>query len=397
MTLVLSAIVVLFATLPPRHAARCLFWMDADIRDYEKFPSREIGNAPPAFHFDKDLRDDLPALFADVTYNDGKKENEIGDLDQFLGSTQSTAFIVIQDDTILYEKYFNGYGRDSINTSFSVAKSFDSALIGIAIDEGHIESVDDPITSYIPELVGEGFDAITIRHLISMTSGLKYRETGTPWGDDAKTYYYPDLRKLALTVEIGGPPGDHFHYNNYNPLLVGMILERATGRSVAHYLREKIWKPLGMEFAASWSLDSEESGFEKMESGINARSIDFAKFGRLFLNGGNWNGNQIVSEGWVVESTSPMPITDYNEYYIESCKRHNPDMGKYFESGIGYYKYFWWGYTRQDGAYDFSAEGNKGQTIYVSPTKNAIVVRNGKGYGGVDNWTEIILQMVERL
>ena len=389
--------IALCLILSPTHVARCLFWMDADIKDYEKFAYREIENAPPVFQFGKNLSDSLSATFSDIPYTSEGKEQRIGSLDEFLESTDSTAFIVIQDDEILYEKYFNGYERDSINTSFSVAKSFGSALVGIAVDEGHIKSIDEPITNYIPELEGEGFESITIRHLISMSSGLKYYENGTPWGDDAKTYYYPDLRKLALTVEIEESPGLHFHYDNYHPLLVGMILERATGQSVAHYLQDKIWKPLGMEFPASWSLDSEKTGFEKMESGINARSIDFAKFGRLFLKKGNWNGKQIISEKWVVESTSPLPVNDYNEYYLEACKKYNPDMGLYFESGIGYYKYFWWGYLREDGEYDFSAEGNKGQLIYVSPRKNAIIVRNAKSYGGVDNWPEIALQMLDRL
>ena len=392
-----ALIIVLCLILSPTHVARCLFWMDADIKDYEKFPYREIGNSPPVFHFDKNLSDSLPATFSGILYKSGEKERKIGDLDKFLESTDSTAFIVIQDDEILYEKYFNGYERDSINTSFSVAKSFGSALVGIAVDEGHIKSIDEPITTYIPELDGKGFEAITIRHLISMSSGMKYYENGTPWGDDAKTYYYPDLRKLALTVEIEESPGLHFHYDNYHPLLVGMIIERATGQSVAHYLQDKIWKHLGMEFPASWSLDSKKTGFEKMESGINACSIDFAKFGRLFLNNGHWNGKQIISEEWVVESTSPMLVSDYNEYYLEACKKFNPDMGSFFASGMGYYKYFWWGYSRGDGDYDFSAEGNKGQLIYVSPKKNAIIVRNGKSYGGVDNWPEIVFQMVERL
>ena len=395
--LILVPMIIMCVMLSPGHVARCLMWLDADIKDYEKFPSRAIDNAPPVFNFDKDLLESLPASFADVSCKKEGKQGRIGDLEEFLESTQTTAFIVIQNDTILYENYFNGYERDSINTSFSVAKSFDSALVGIAVDEGHIKSIDEPITNYIPELKGEGFDSITIKHLISMSSGFEYRENGLPWGDDAKTYYFPDLRKLALTVKIEEPPGRHFHYTNYNPLLLGMILERATGQSVAHYLQEKIWKPLGMEFPASWSLDSEKTGFEKMESGINARSIDFAKFGRLFLNRGRWNGKRIISEQWVVESTSPMPVSDYSDYYIEACKKYNLDMLRDFESGTGYYKYHWWGHSRANGEYDFSAQGNKGQYIYVSPKNNAIIVRNGKDFGGIDNWLEIAYQMVDRL
>ena len=379
----------MFWALTPGHMLRCLLWLDSDVGDYQRFPFREILNAPPVFHFEKALDDSIPSLFENISYESNGKEKKIGDFGKFLRSSESTAFIIIRDDTILYEEYFNGYRRDSINTSFSVAKSFDSALVGIAIDEGHIESADDPITNYIPELKGEGFERITIRHLISMSSGLEYSENGLPWGDDAKTYYFPNLRKLALTVEVNEPPGKHFHYNNYNPLLVGMILERATGRPVAEYLQEKIWKPLGMEFSASWSLDSKKTGFEKMESGINARSIDFARFGRLYLNKGRWEGKQVISEKWVVESTTPMDV-DYEEYYK---LRVEPS----FKSGKGFYKYFWWGYSREENDYDFLAAGNKGQFIYVSPLKNLVIVRNGKEYGHVDNWPEVLHTMADRL
>ena len=205
--------------------------------------------------------------------------------DELLASTQTTAFLIIKDDRLIYENYFNGYERDSINTSFSVAKSFVSALVGISIDEGLIDSVDDPITKYIPELQNKDsrYSAITIKNLLSMSSGLRYVEEETPFSDDTKTYYDPNLRTVALSAVIEEEPGKRFHYNNYNYLLLGIILERATGMPVAKYMEEKLWKPLGMEAPASWSLDSETNGFEKMESGINARAIDFAKFGRLYF------------------------------------------------------------------------------------------------------------------
>jgi CubicO group peptidase (beta-lactamase class C family) len=134
-----------------------------------------------------------------------------------------------------------------------MAKSFASALMGIAIDEGHIKSVDEPITNYLPELLEKDkrFRSITIRHLLTMTSGIKYEEGGDlPWSEDAddtKTYYATDLRELALNCQIEGEPGKYFEYNNYNPLLVGMILERATGMPVSHYMEAKLWMPMGME------------------------------------------------------------------------------------------------------------------------------------------------------
>ena len=133
--------------------------------------------------------------------------------------------------------------------------------------------------------------------------------------DDAKTYYDPNLRELALTVKPEVEPGTRWEYNNYHPLLLGMILERATSRSVATYLSQKLWQPLGMEADGSWSLDSEASGFEKMESGINARAIDFAKFGRLYLNRGEWNGEQVVPASWVEESTRVDKANDPEDFY----------------------------------------------------------------------------------
>jgi CubicO group peptidase (beta-lactamase class C family) len=199
-------------------------------------------------------------------------------------------------------------------------------------------------------------------------------------GDDAKTYYYPDLRQLALEeTEVVDPPGEYFLYNNYHPLLLGLILERATGTLVADYLQEKIWTPLGMEYDGSWSLDSEASGFEKMESGINARAIDFAKLGRLYLNNGSWEGTQVLPAAWVADSTQMDPSVDYATYY------RYPDRDSFFlrslTSAEGYYKYMWWGIRRGKDDYDFAAVGDYGQYLYVSPHKNLIIVRHGEKFG----------------
>jgi CubicO group peptidase (beta-lactamase class C family) len=161
-------------------------------------------------------------------------------------------------------------------------------LIGIAIQEGHIKGVDDPITMYLPEMAERDprFNEITIRHLLLMASGLEYVKFRPLLfnSDDILTSYYPDQRKISLeNTHIIDPPGQYFLYNKYHPQLLGMILERATGMSVTNYLQTRIWDPLGMEFGGSWSTDSEAFDFEKMETGVNARAIDFAKFGVLFL------------------------------------------------------------------------------------------------------------------
>jgi CubicO group peptidase (beta-lactamase class C family) len=391
---VLSCLVLTLAALAAvdwsaEYLGRTLRWGPSDIYDYQKFPERVIENAPPTFYFKEGP---APELFSTIQYKEdgGTKQ---ANFDEFLRSTGTTAFIVIEDDTILYENYFNGNQRDSIVTSFSSAKSVNSALIGIAIDEGLIGSVDDPVVDYIPEIRGRGLDELTIKHLLDMSSGIAYLEDENmfpllaPFSDDAKTYYYPDLRALALTVQAGDEPlGEALHYNNYHPLLEGLILERATGQAVAVYLQEKIWKPLGMEFPASWSLDSVESGFEKMESGINARAIDFAKFGRLFLKGGNWEGKQIISEDWVAASTVPDP--EDNRLWVT--------FPEYKERG-GYYQYHWWGLVREDGHYEFSARGHLGQYIYVCPQTNLVIVRYGKEEGPGVYWEDIMIQLEERI
>ena len=352
----------------------------ADVYDYQKFPERALEPSNSPFEFS--LNPDEARIRTQFEAAAG-----IDDFDAFLEKKRTQAFIVIQDDAILYEQYFNGAGRDSIVTSFSTAKSFTSALIGIAISEGHIQSVNDPITDYLPELAERdpAFANITIRDLLMMSSGIKYTEFPFVNGDDAKTYYYPNLRQLALEdTHIVGLPGEQFHYNNYHPLLLGMILERATGTSVANYLQEKIWKPIGMEYPGSWSLD--ENGLEKMESGINGRAIDFAKFGRLFLQNGNWNGVQVVPAEWVAESTQADTSVDYANYYYDDF---------IFANGQGYYKYMWWGIQRDAQNYDFMALGNHGQFIYISPQKNLIILRFGESYGEIDGsqrWVDMFYE-----
>jgi CubicO group peptidase (beta-lactamase class C family) len=379
----LIALVLLWAlwVYPAEYVYRVLAWRESDAFDWQKFPAHPLEAAPTTFYFDQAPDERVGALFAALA--------GVDDWDAFLEANHTQAFIVVQDGTVRYEKYFNATQRDSIVTSFSVAKSFASALIGIAIQEDYINSVDDPITDYLPELSARDprFSDITIRHLLLMASGLEYTADRFPLfnGDDPLTTYYPDQREIALeNTKIVDPPGESFLYNKYHPQLLGMILERTTGVSVTQYLQTRIWDPLGMEFSGSWSVDSKTSDFEKMETGVNARAIDFAKFGQLYLDGGHWNGTQVISEAWVADSTQPVLPADYAAYY--------PD---YFASmpGGGYYRYMWWGMQREDGSYDFTAEGDKGQFIYVSPQQDLVIVRNGLNYGipGHD-WLKLFYQ-----
>jgi CubicO group peptidase (beta-lactamase class C family) len=209
-----------------------------------------------------------------------------------------------------------------------------------------------------------------------MRSGLRYDEGGGPWGDDTATYYAPDLRSLALErTEIVEVPGRRFHYNNFNPLLVGLALERAVGMPVATYLEQRLWQPLGMEADGSWSLDSQASGFEKMESGLNARAVDFAKLGLLYARGGAWRGRQLVPRAWVQEST----VVPTGGSLIPAPR----------------YGYFWW--VQDDRSPPaFSARGRYGQHIYVVPKDDLVLVRLGTDTGS-RQWPQLLSDLASRL
>lgn len=332
---------------------RMVIYNFADINDHKKFPSRQIDKGTSTFHFDR----------ADI----GKypKELEVKgekvSFDKFLDDHKTVAFLIIRNDTIQYEKYFDGYDDASIVPSFSMAKSVTSILIGCAIDEKLIQSVDEPITNYIPELKENGLDKVTIEHLLQMTSGIEFNESyANPFGEAATYYYGTNLRKSIKKMKLENAPGTEFNYISGDTQVLGLVLERALkGKSISDYLEEKIWIPLEMEYDATWSLDRKKDGLEKTFCCLNARARDFAKLGRLYLNKGNWNGKQIVSKEWVEKSTR---IDEKN-------------------GAAWYYQYQWWLPTKSG---DFMAQGILGQYVYVNPEKNLIIVRLGKNYGKVD-------------
>jgi CubicO group peptidase (beta-lactamase class C family) len=359
-------------------------WGESDVLDYQKFPSRPVLNGARVLPFKSRPS---PERFQTIEYTLGGKRKEAR-FDDFLASTDTTSFIVIKDGTVVYERYLNGYKRNSIVTSFSMAKSVTSALVGIAIDEGFIDRVDDPVVKYLPELRGHRYEEITIRDLLLMSTGIKFvqdEDLGDfeelwPFASDvALAYAYPSLRRLVLQRPPSDEPiGAAFNYNPYYPILLGMILERTTQQPVAEYLQKKLWQPLGMEYQASWSLDSDKDGFEKMESGLNGRAIDFAKLGQLFLDEGRWHGAQLISKHWVIASTAPDP-SDHREFLSY----------RDWQAAGGYYKYMWWGMRTADGYY-YAAMGHLGQRITVFPKDRVVIVRFGSSEQGVDSWDNVI-------
>lgn len=321
--------------------------------DYKFFASRKIAAGTEPFRFYEASNDTL--LGTTIEVDSRKMDATDVPLDLFLKEHRTLSFMIIRNDTILYRFFDKSKNDTSFVTSFSVAKAFVSGLIGIAIAEGVIPGVETRITTYFPELTNQGFDLVTIDNLLDHTSGIHYKEVKNHVGGNVEFYWGKDIRKDIFNIHPYFPAGDHFEYSNINTQLLALILERATGMSVSQYLQEKIWKPLGMEYPASWSLsDDGPNGMEKAFCCINARTVDFAKYGRLYLNRGNWNGNQIIPESWIEKS-------------LQSSKENGQRLTYHYNWGIGPKKYG-----------SFYAIGLYGQFIYVYPEKHVIIVRFGK-------------------
>lgn len=321
--------------------------------DYRLFTSRAISHGSEIFHFYKSGH--TPNLGQSIEVDSRKIDAGDQALELFLKDHKTLSFLIIRNDSILYEYYDQSKADSSIVTSFSVAKAFISGLIGIAISEGKISGTNTSIVSYFPELMDQGFDPVTIDHLLDHTSGIHYKEIQNHVGGNLEFYWGKDLSTDIFNINPVFTPGEHFEYSNINTQLLAMILKRATGMSVSEYLQEKIWKPIGMEYPASWSTSKDgPDGIEKAFCCLNARTIDFAKFGRLYLNRGNWNGKQIISESWIDQSLS-------------SSKENGQRLTYHYNWGIGPKKY---------GSY--YAIGLYGQFIYMYPEKNVIIVRFGK-------------------
>jgi CubicO group peptidase (beta-lactamase class C family) len=339
------------------------------------FPKRVISNGDSIFYFKESPIKNLAGKSIKV---DEKTIDPSGvDLDEMVKLHHTLSFMIIRNDSILYENYAPKINDTTNLSGFSVAKSFVSTLIGMAIDNGEIRDVHQSLTDFIPELKDRGFTPITIGHLLKHTSGIHFtKQPFNPNSDNAQFYYSNNLRQRMLQMKIDEPPGLHFNYQSENYQLLGLVIERATHQTLSAYLQNKLWKPLGMEHPAFWSLDnSSTTGIEKAFCCLNASTRDFAKLGRLYLNKGNWNGKQLISEQWVLAATLPDTT----------------------EGGKFNFQYNWIAGPERYGSY--YAAGLYGQYIYVYPKKNIIIVRFGKedlSYNPA-YWKLAFLQIIDQL
>ena len=276
---------------------------------------------------------------------------------EYMAAQRLAGLIVLHDGKVRFEDYGIGFGPEQRWTSFSVAKSLVSTLVGAAVADGSIASLDDPLTRYIPELVGSGYDGVTVRHLLTMTSGVAWNEDyGDPQSDVARFSATEAVDGLdPIVVYMRGlkreaEPGTRWQYNTGETNLIGVLVRRATGKPLAEYLSEKVWKPYGMTADAAWLLN--EGGHEIGGCCISARLRDYALFGQFVLDGGRVGDGAVVPANWFVDAG-----------------KKQAEIG---QPGKGY-GYQWW--TYDDGS--FAAQGIFGQGIYIDPARRLVIASNG--------------------
>ncbi len=314
-----------------------------DINDINEFPSAVVQNG---------LSQPWPksAYYGSLSPDSAEKIA--------IDSYKTTALLVIQNDSILYENYTDETGLAYLSNSFSMAKSIQSILIGIALKQKYIGSVNDPIRKYLPELDSTNFQQITIKHLLWMASGLDFNETySSPFAWPAKAYYGTDVNETVLKPTVVAQPGTLFKYKGGDTQLLGMLLKKITGKTVAQFASEQLWSKIGSEFTAQWGTDL-PNGMEKVSCCFYATAHDFARIGKLLLNQGNWNGIQLLDSSYVQEAVSPSLIKNSEGFPVD------------------YYGYQWWLATFKNEKV-FYARGILGQYVFCVPRHNLLIVRLG--------------------
>ncbi|WP_017731224.1 serine hydrolase domain-containing protein [Nafulsella turpanensis] len=341
--LALLLLLVIYAVLPS-YLRNALTYYHANIDDYTIFENRKVPNS--SVHPWPLSRAYNTTPLADT-------------LQEAIETLDPVAFLLVKDGEIVHEQYWDGYGNQSYSNSFSMAKSIVGLLTGIALEEGYIKSLDEPVGNYLPAYQQGDNSQLTIRHLLTMSSGLNWDESyGSPFSVTTKAYYGSDLPELVNELQVIEAPGKEWKYLSGNTQLLALVLEKATHRRLSEYASEKLWKPLGASSPALWSLDKPD-GTEKAYCCFNSNARDFARLGQLVLNKGKWKGQQLISPAYLEEALKPAA--------------HLVD-----EEGapVDFYGYQWWVVNYKGKAIPY-ARGILGQYIFVLPDKESVLVRLG--------------------
>lgn len=330
--------------------------LSENFRNLDKrFSSVKVASGETVFLLEKNLRD-LPDEYRYL--------NEKRSVNEFIEKTGTTGLLVAKGDKILYEEYFNGYLDTDRMITWSVSKSVISALVGIAIEEGYIFSVHDLVIEYVPSLSASGYDGVSIKDVLQMSSGIGFNEDYADRNSDVNQMgsrslgFGGSLEDLLISLEREKEPGTFNQYVSSDTQVLGMVLREATGVDIAKYTQEKLWKPAGMEFDAYWLTDS--TGVESAFGGFNASLRDLARFGMLYLNDGFLMGQQIIPKQWIEDS-----IRTNASHLI-------PGDNPYSDWVLGY-GYQWW--IPEGEINDFLAMGIYGQAIYINLDHNIVIVK----------------------
>jgi CubicO group peptidase (beta-lactamase class C family) len=318
------------------------------------YPVRVIRRAASPSPLPQGRRIELPKAF--------EYQGRSLDTAEFLSEMETTGLIVLRDGQVMFEDYWLGNDASTQSIGWSVSKSFVSALIGIAVQEGAIASVEDPVTRYAPELAGGAYDGVRLKDVLQMSSGARWNEDYSDPNSDIAAYGRVMAGGGSLDAFAAGcvrerEPGTFNRYNSTDTHVLGMVLRRSTGRSLAEYLREKLWAPLGMEADGFWMVDC--AGAEMAGVGLNAVLRDYARLGCCYLNDGAWNGAQVVPRDWVAASVTPDAL------HLRPGRRASA------ERSLGY-GYQWW-VPDDSGAY--GAIGVYNQFVWVDPASRTVIAK----------------------
>ncbi len=275
----------------------------------------------------------------------------------FLQDTKTSALLVIQDDVIRYENYFFGGDEATVFSSNSMGKSFVSALMGFAVADGSIDSVNDPLGKYIPEFVGTDLENIPIKACLQMASGIDFNEDTDMNSFSMRTLMGTPAMEVIAGYGVQEPPFTYRRYLSINTEILGQVIKNATGKGLGEYMEEKLWTRIGSAHDAYWTLNN---GTELANGGLSISLRDYARFARLYLHEGNWNGEQLLPRDWIRDSLDIS--ADYSK----------PGANNDGYNAIGY-GYQWWVPEGDQG--EFMAIGVYGQFLYVNPEQNVIIVK----------------------
>ncbi len=337
------------------------------------------------------LSNDDEVLSDGTVVNFGGVSMPLGEL---LSSSSTLSFLVIKDGKIVYERYLNGANSQTPILTYSVTKSFVASLLAIACSEGLIASLNDPIGRYLPELP-EFVHGRTIESLMGMQTGIRYTTGKSPNTDMVKMWFYSDIRKLVKQIEPAAVPSGMFLYNDMHLHLLMYLLERLMG-DVSRYFNEKLWRPLLPENSAEWMMDSTRSGFLKADGGLVVTARDLARFGMLYLNGGLVDGRQVLPANWCNRVGQLESSRTDKEYFDLYRQMEHPWYNQCFKQERTFYRNFWWSINQGKPRNDFFAMGILGQFVYVSPSTNTVVVRQGNRWGINAWWPSILEQLVAK-